>query len=60
MGTRVMLSTPAATTTSWVPDITAWAANWIACWELPHWRSMVTAGTLSGSREASTALRPIW
>ena len=31
IGSRVMLSTPAATTTSWAPDITAWAAKWIAC-----------------------------
>ena len=54
MGVRVMLSTPPAITTSWVPDSTAWAANWIACWEEPHWRSMVTAGTLCGSFEAST------
>ncbi len=45
-------------TPSWVPDITAWAANWIACCDEPHWRSMVTAGTLCGSFEASTALRP--
>ena len=60
IGTRVMLSTPAAMTTSWVPLITACAAKWSACCELPHWRSMVTAGTLSGSVEASTMLRPIW
>ena len=61
IGTRVMLSTPAAITTSCVPDITACAANWIACCEEPHCRSMVTAGTLCGSRfEASTALRPTW
>ena len=60
IGARVMLSTPAAITTSCVPDITAWAANWIACCEEPHWRSMVTAGTLCGSFEASTALRPTW
>ena len=60
IGTRVMLSTPAAMTTSCVPDITACAAKWSACCELPHWRSMVTAGTLSGSEEASTMLRPTW
>ncbi len=60
IGARVMLSTPAAMTTSWVPDITAWAANWIACCDEPHWRSMVTAGTLCGSFDASTALRPTW
>ena len=36
IGTRVMLSTPLAITTSCVPLITAWAANWIACWLEPH------------------------
>ncbi|MGC3996306.1 MAG: hypothetical protein QM767_01715 [Anaeromyxobacter sp.] len=55
----VIDSTPAAMTTSCVPDMTACAANWIACCDEPHWRSIVTAGTLSGSFEASTALRPI-
>ena len=61
IGTRVMLSTPPAMTTSWVPLITACAANWIACWDEPHWRSMVTAGTLSGRLlAASTQLRPTW
>ena len=59
IGTRVMLSTPAATTMSWVPLITAWAAKWTDCWELPHWRSIETAGTLSGSFEAITMLRPM-
>jgi hypothetical protein len=53
-----MLSAPAAMTTSCVPDMTACAANWIACCDEPHWRSIVTAGTLSGSFEAKTALRP--
>ena len=60
IGTRVMLSTPAAMTTSWVPLITAWAAKCSDCWEEPHWRSMLTAGTLSGRREAMTMLRPMW
>src|SRR5579859_2974526 len=55
MGTRVMLSIPAAMTTSCVPDMTACAANWIACCEEPHCRSIVTAGTVSGRREARTA-----
>jgi hypothetical protein len=59
IGTRVMLSTPEAMTTSCVPLITAWAAKWIACWELPHCRSIETAGTLCGRIEASTAFRPI-
>ena len=60
IGTRVMLSTPAAMTTSCVPLITACAAKCSACCELPHCRSMLTAGTLSGSDEAITMLRPMW
>ena len=54
IGTRVMLSAPAAMTTSWVPDMTACAAKCSACWDEPHCRSIVTAGTLSGSLEAIT------
>ena len=57
IGTRLMLSTPAAMTTSIWPDMTVAAAKWIACWEEPHWRSTEVAGTLSGSLEASTAPR---
>src|SRR5690606_35970692 len=57
MGTRVMLSTPAAMTMSWVPDMTACAAKCSACCEEPHWRSTEVAGTDSGSFDASTALR---
>src|SRR3546814_8210371 len=60
IGTRVIDSIPAATTTSCVPDMTACAANWIACCDDPHCRSIDTAGTLSGNAEARTALRPIW
>ena len=55
IGTRVMLSTPAAMTQSIVPHITACAAKCSACCDEPHWRSMVVPGTLSGSFEASTA-----
>ena len=51
---------PAAMTMSWVPLITAWAAKCTDCCELPHWRSIETAGTLSGSLEAITMLRPMW
>ena len=59
IGTRLMLSTPAAITASCVPLITACAANWIACWLDPHCRSIVTAGVLSPRcLVASTALRP--
>ena len=57
MGTRVIDSTPAAITTSMAPDITAWAAKWMACCDEPHWRSIEVPGTDSGSLEASTALR---
>jgi hypothetical protein len=35
IGTRVIDSTPAAMTTSWVPDNTACAANWIDCCDEP-------------------------
>jgi hypothetical protein len=38
-------------TMSIVPLITAWAAKWMDCWEEPHCRSMLVAGTSSGSRE---------
>ena len=57
IGTRLMLSTPAAMTTSIAPDITACAAKWIACCDEPHCRSTDVPGTLSGSVEDSTALR---
>ena len=57
MGTRDMLSTPAAITMSMLPDITAWAAKCSACWDDPHCRSTVVPGTDSGRDEASTALR---
>src|SRR3546814_14824098 len=60
IGTRVIDSIPAATTTSCVPDMTACSANWIACCDDPHCRSIDTAGTLSGNAESRKALRPIW
>ena len=52
-----MDSIPAATTRSWVPDSTPWAAKWIACCDEPHCRSMVTPGTDSGSPADSHAVR---
>src|SRR3546814_15462477 len=55
IGTRVIDSSPAATTTSCVPDMTACAANWIACCDDPHCRSIDTAATTSGNAEARTA-----
>jgi hypothetical protein len=58
IGTWLITSTPAATTTSAAPAMTAWAAKWAACWDEPHWRSTVVAGTASGQPAARTALRP--
>src|ERR1035437_9733255 len=55
MVTTLMLSTPAATTRSWVPDRTPCTAKWTACWDDPHCRSMVTPGTLSGRPADSQA-----
>ena len=40
--------------------MTPWAAKWSACWEDPHWRSIVVAGTDSGKPAARTALRPMF
>ncbi len=37
--------------------MTAWAAKCMACCELPHWRSMLVAGTDWGSPAATQALR---
>ena len=28
--------------------MTPWAAKWAACWDEPHWRSTVVAGTALG------------
>ena len=52
-----MFCTPPATTTSLTPASTAWAAKCTACCDEPHWRSMVTPGTCSGSPAASHAVR---
>ena len=60
IGTALITSTPPATTRSWVPDSTAWAAKCNACWEDPHWRSMVVPGTRSGSPAESTVIRPMF
>ena len=57
IGTMPMFSTPEATTRSWVPDSTPWAAKWMACCDEPHCRSMVTPGTRSGSPADSHAVR---
>src|SRR5215218_7015577 len=57
IGTRVMCSPPPATTSWYPPAMIPWAANWTACWEEPHCRSIVVAGTSSGSPAASQTLR---
>ena len=49
--------TPPATTTSLVPDMTACAAKCTACWDEPHWRSMVVPGTWSGRPAANQQVR---
>lgn len=54
MGTLVIDSTPPAMTMSCVPDMTAWAAKWIACWLEPHCLSTVVPGTLRGRSEERT------
>ena len=57
IGTRVMLSTPPAITSSCVSLITACTAKWIACWPEPHWRSTLVAGHALRQRDDSTQLR---
>jgi hypothetical protein len=57
IGIALMFCTPPATITSAVPLITACAAKCTACWEEPHWRSMVTPGTWSGRPAASQLVR---
>src|SRR5580692_8252544 len=58
-GTRLITSTPPATTTSIAPDLTACTANSNACWLEPQARLTVVPGTDSGQPAASTAYRPI-
>src|SRR5690625_288308 len=58
-GTRLITSTPPATTTSCCPDITAWAAKSSACWLDPQARLTVVPGIVSGQPAASTAKRPM-
>src|SRR3954454_2368154 len=57
MGTRLIISTPPATTTSAWPLMTVAAAKATACCDEPHWRSTVVPGTASGQPAASAALR---
>ena len=42
---------------SYAPEITPCAAKLIACWLLPHWRSTVVPGTVSGKPAPRSALR---
>lgn len=56
-GTRLIDSTPHATTMSACPAMIACAAKVAACWLDPHCRSIVVPGTVSGKPAASTALR---
>ena len=63
IGMALMFCTPPATTRSWVPDMTPWAAKWTACCEEPHCLSMVTPGTWSGrpaTSHAVLATSPAW
>lgn len=60
MGTRLIDSTPQATTTSYAPATTPCAAKCTACWEEPHCRSTVVAGTESGKPADSQAQRVVF
>jgi hypothetical protein len=58
-----MFWTPPAITISAVPLSTACAAKCTACCEDPHWRSIVTPGTVWGSPATSAEVRamsPAW
>ena len=58
-GTRLITSTPPATTTSCCPDITACTAKSSACWLDPHARLTVVPGMDSGHPAARTEYRPM-
>ena len=58
IGTRDIISTPAETTRSSWPAITAAAALKFVCIDEPHCRSTVVAETSTGQPAASTAIRP--
>ena len=57
IGTRLIDSTPAATTMSYAPAITPCAAKCSACWLEPHWRSTLVPTTVSGNPAARAAFR---
>src|SRR5437763_4307148 len=56
-GTRLIISTPHASTVSTAPDEIRPAARLVACWDDPHWLSTVVAATVSGRPAASHAVR---
>src|SRR5438093_2903261 len=57
MGTRLIDSTPHATTTSAAPPATNELARLVACWDEPHCESTVVAATVRGSPAVSHAVR---
>ena len=44
-GIRLMTSTPQATPTSMAPAAIKLLTMWLACWDEPHWQSIVVAAT---------------
>src|SRR6266511_4155201 len=60
IGTWLITSTPPATTRSWVPERTAWAAKCSACCDEPHCLSIVVAGTDSGKPADRTVTLPMF
>ena len=56
-GTRLIISTPHATAESSTPAAIIEYASPAACWDDPHWVSIVVAATSSGSPEANQAPR---
>src|SRR5205823_13683507 len=57
MGALLIDSTPQAMAMSYRPAITLAATKCTACWDEPHWRSTLVAGTRHGSPAATHALR---
>src|SRR4051812_24882192 len=56
-GTRLIISTPQASTVSTAPEEMSPAARLVACCDEPHWLSTVVAATVSGSPAANQAVR---
>ena len=57
IGTRVIASTPPASTTSCWPLQIAMAAKLKACWLDPHWRLIDVPVTSTGNPAMSAAVR---